>query len=307
MPPIANAPGRAVGLLNHSDDRRTRGATRGCRIQAVGVLAAVSWAIGGCPPPQQPMIRLDPIPMHEAVAVVNKNIALIEGTLRATGPVDGTFTLKDGRRRKYHVEGTLFFLAPRHFRFDMKKFGDRLFLFGSNKWDYWVYTKEDDAHYCGRYGAREEPPAGLPARPDQILDALGLTAVPDETQSGSPVRVTQRVVDDYQQLLFLRYDDAGGLIVEKEYWLDRSPPRLIRRVIHRDRLGAVELESTLDNYKPRVGGGPLLPHLISAEWSKAEAEMRFSVRNWTLVTQVGPDGIQFVTPDACAHPDSGLD
>src|SRR3972149_5050597 len=84
-----------------------------------------------------PSRSLDLIPTRDAAQIVNANAAKIKGTLRASGSVDGYFTTPEGRRRNYHVDGTLFYLAPRYFRFDLKSIGDRQILLGSNDQYYW--------------------------------------------------------------------------------------------------------------------------------------------------------------------------
>ncbi|MGB2987451.1 MAG: hypothetical protein WBE26_16425, partial [Phycisphaerae bacterium] len=109
----------------------------------------------------------------------------------------------------------------------------------------------------------------------------------------------QRIVDDYQQILFLVYDDQGRVVLEKEYWLDRYWPQLIRRVIFRDADGVVTMQSALDDYKAYSHGGPLLPYTMTADWPESDTQLRFHVRKWTLVETVGPESIQFATPREC--------
>jgi len=258
----------------------------------------------GCPSKPRPgPAALAPIPMHQALGIVNHNIAKVGGTLRASGSVDGHFTTPEGRQVRYDLNGILFYLAPTYVRFDLKKFGDRQFLFGSNEQMYWVYTKDGDAYSCGRQGAPHELPADIPARPDQIADAMGLAVVPGT--EGASVKRVQRVVDQYQQILFLIRDANGRLLIEKEYWLDRTPPQLIRHVVFRDADGVVEMASTLGDYREMVGGGPLLPREMVAEWPKAGAQMRFRIQKWESVPQVGPTGPQFATPAECSESTGG--
>ena len=88
-------------------------------------------------------------------------------------------------------------------------------------------------------------------------------------------------------------------MLEKEYWLDRYPPRLVRRVMFRDADGVVTMESQLDDYRLLAAHGPLLPHQITAEWPKADARMRFRVDRWTPEEGVRPDGVQFAAPREC--------
>ena len=48
------------------------------------------------------------------------------------------------------------YLAPRYFRFDLKSFGDRQILLGSNAEHFWFYSKQDDSYYCGHQGSGED-------------------------------------------------------------------------------------------------------------------------------------------------------
>jgi hypothetical protein len=250
----------------------------------------------------------DPMPLAEAAAVVNRNIALIPATLRAIGPVDGHVTLPERGRRTYHLDGVLFFRAPRFFRFDLKGLGETQILIGSNHRDYWCFSKFDETTVCGRHGAAEDLPQGLPARPDQLIDALGLTPIPvpgapaapaPNSAGDHPVRVVQRVVEHVQQLLFLIHDGQGNVLIEKEYWVDRYPPHFVRKVIFRDADGVVEMESTLEAYQSVGDTGLQIPHRMTAEWPRLGARLRFDVRKWTLHPQIGPAAPQFVTPTDC--------
>lgn len=244
-------------------------------------------ALGGCQH-AGPSRRLDLIPTREAAQVVNANAARITGTLRASGSVDGYFTTADGRRRNYHVDGTLFYLAPRYFRFDLKSLGDRQILLGSNAEYYWFYNKQDDSYHCWNQGSDEDTPAEVPVRPDQVIDALAL----------APIHVLSLEGSDADSG-FPDPEAPDRLPLQKEYWGDPDSPQVIRQVVLRDAAGTVTMRSSLDKYKPISPDGPLLPCSMIAHWPTSRAQMRFRVDKWTLVGQVGPDGPQFATPPEC--------
>ncbi len=237
--------------------------------------------------------------MRNAIQIVNENTGEVAGTLRASGFVDGRFVLPDGRRGSYHLDGILFYLAPIYVRFDLKSFGDRKFLFGSNADYYWYYDREADTYQCGRHGVDDELSPDIPISPEQIVDALGLTPIPTEVSVAGQSQAVQRIVHEYQQILFIVHDDENHVRLQKEYWLDRYWPRLVRRVIFRDADGVVEMESKLDNYRPVTPGGLLLPQEMTAAWPKTGAQMRFRVRKWQLVEGVGPESLQFTAPGVC--------
>ena len=265
---------------------------RGRELTAAG---ATTILLLGCHPRPTP-VRLDPLPMKQAIAIVDANVAKITGTLRASGSVDGYFTKPDSKRTGFNLDGILFYLAPSYFRFDLKKFGDRQLLLGSNEITYWVYDKQGDAFHCGRLGHPEDVPSDVPVRPEQIVAALGLSFISQQDDQLDPV---QRIVDDYQQILFVGSREHDRRAVEKEYWLDRSGPRLIGRVLFRDQNGMAEMESRLEDYRALGLDGPMLPHTMTAEWPRQGVRLRFRVGTWRVENRVTADGPQFATPSAC--------
>ncbi len=273
--------------------------TSGHTRRAVAAAIALTTVLGGCHPGPE-RFPLEPLPMRDAVRIVNENTTKVAGTLRASGHVDGRFTLSDGRSGSYHLDGILFYLAPKYVRFDLKSFGDRKFLFGSNAEYYWYYDAEADTYHCGRHGSYNELSNQIPIPPDQIVDALGLAVIPIEVSQDDPTQPVQRVVADHQQILFLVRDERGHITLQKEYWLDRCWPRLLRRVVFRDADGVVEMESELGDYRALAPDGPLLPHVMSAMWPETDAWMRFRVSKWRLEESVGPDDVQFTAPPDCA-------
>ncbi len=232
--------------------------------------------------------------------MVNANIASTDGTIRAVGPVDGHFTSPSGRKRSFHLSGVLFYLAPSYLRFDLKSLGERQALFGTNDLDYWFYSKEDDRFICGPGRGDDNLLDDLPIQPEEIADAMGLRGIAIDESNGNTLGAVQRIVDDFQQILFVARDQFDEAILEKEYWLDRYPPNQIRRVLFRDRNGDVVMESELDDYQSINERGTLLPTMISARWVKTGAFIRFRVRSWAVFEQVKADGVQFATPPECA-------
>jgi len=239
------------------------------------------------------------LPLADAAAIVNQNLAKANGTLRANGSVDATMTTASGSRRSLHLDGVLFFLEPRYLRLDLKSFGERQMLLGSNLTEYWVYDREENRYECGRHGDRGALPAGIRIRPAQLIDALGLSSIPTQAVSPDGIRRVQRIEGEFQQILFMDRDAQGQLGLQKEYWLDRNEPRLVRRVIFRDAEGQLEMDSRLDDYSEAFPGGPLLPRTLVARWPREGAEINFRFSKWTIEPSVKPGGIQFATPREC--------
>ncbi|MCH8150492.1 MAG: hypothetical protein IH987_21360 [Planctomycetes bacterium] len=271
------------------------------RLACSSMAVATGLLVGGCPPPAR-VAPFDPVPMRQALYVLNENAAAIRGTLRATGSVDGFMTDDGGRKRGFHVDGVLFFLSPSFLRFDLKKFGDRQILFGSNEDAYWVFMKDGESWYCGEHDKPGRLPPEVPVKPAQLVDALGLNPVQIGAGSQRLRSPIQRVTEFFQQILFLEHDERGRLVLVKEYWLDRYPPRLVRRVIFRDGDGVVEMDSRLDDYRRLEAGGPLLPRVMTADWPQSGAQIRFRIDKWKRFEEIKRDAMQFKVPRACDLP-----
>lgn len=256
----------------------------------LGFVLACCW---GCRS-QPHRVLLDPISIGDAAGIANANVERIDGVLRASGAVDGWITLADGQKRSYHLDGVLFYLAPHFVRFDLKAFGQRQLLFGSNNEYHWYYDKEEDRYHCGRHGDDTAYAAELPAPPDQIIEILGLRSIPLES-------AIQRVVEDHQQILIVAQHATGRRFIQKEYWLDRYAPRLLRRMVFRNHDGVVTMESRFDDYARLTTDGPWLPHQITATWPQTQASMTFHIRKWKAFENLGPDSIQFALPTDCAE------
>lgn len=257
--------------------------------------------VAGCPP--RPPVPLDPIPMDEAIGLVNTNTARINTCIKAEGWADGYFHTEAGRRYPFDLPHTsLQVIAPRHLYLSAKSglLTEELML-GSNDRKYWLHVKQDDDTYrYGTHAALEADPASaMPLRPDQLIEALGLNGLPEDTTG--PSGPVQRIVDEYQQLVFLAYTADGQGLIRKEYWLERYEPRLIRRIVFRDAMGRVVMQSQLDAYKPMAGEGPLLPHRIRVEWPQQDSLLRFRISRWKPMPSRGPDHPAFVAP-----PDRGM-
>ena len=143
----------------------------------VGVLFAlavfVMGVMGGCVTSPKAAPR-SPVSLRSAIETVNANASAIRGTLRASGFVDGTSTLSNGRKMDYHLDGILFYLRPTYVRFDLKSFGDRKFLLGSNAEAFWIFDKAEERYHCGRHGEESELAEALPIPPDRVVDAFCL-------------------------------------------------------------------------------------------------------------------------------------
>jgi hypothetical protein len=278
--------------------------TRRTHAQVGALFALVVFVMGamsGCVAPPKALPR-SPVSLRSAVETVNTNASAIQGTLRASGFVDGTSTLSDGRKMDYHLDGVLFYLRPTYVRFDLKSFGDRKFLLGSNAESFWIFDKAQERYHCARHGEESELAEALPIPPDRVVDALGLSLINLDADDESTLGHVQRIVSDFQQVLFLERNADGLAALHKEYWIDRYPPYLIRRVIFRDLQGDVEMVSELGDYKPIASGGPLLPHSMKADWPRRGSQMRFRVSTWRIIPDLGPDAPQFLPPSACRDP-----
>lgn len=269
---------------------RLRASSRVLRVIPLGLMVLVA----GCPAP--PSKWLPAVPMQQAVGIVNRNCDRVITGLQALGSARGHFVDDKGTRRAFDCDANLLVLAPRHLRLDLTSLGQTQVLFGSNDELYWVHVKpEVDTYWFGRYAKLSDLDlGGIPIRPDMVVESLGINGLPEDTTgTAGPF---QRIVGEYQQLLFVRYDPDGQGLIYKEYWLDRREPRLIGRILFRDAMGRVLMRSQLSDYRRLEGQGPLIAHRIDVDWPQQDAELHLKVRRWSVRLELTPDHRAFTAP-----------
>jgi hypothetical protein len=104
------------------------------------------------------------------------------------------------------------------------------------------------------------------------------------------------VVEDHQQLIYFARRPDGDEYIEKEYWLDRHPPFLIRRIVFRDSDGRVAMSSELDKFRPVGEQGALLPHEIRLSWPLDDAATTFRIARWREMPDMTPQHRAFISP-----------
>jgi hypothetical protein len=248
----------------------------------VCVTLAVLAGATGCPEKgKRAPIPYPPLRIEEAIGLVNRNNARVTGALKAkAGHARGHYTDSEGKRKEFDVDAALLVLPPRHLRLDMSVLGNSQFIFGSNGKRYWMEQPPADALTWGRHEQADRLLADdLIIRPDLMIEALGFNPLPENTTGdGGPV---QRITPDYQQLLFLDYDSSLQGFITKEYWLSRHDPQLIARIIFRDSLGLVTMDSKLSAYRRMGEGGPLLPSRVEVNWPESGSAMVFTTMGWS--------------------------
>ncbi len=260
------------------------------------IAVTVLWlGVVGCDP--SPVRTMPPITLHDAIDIVNDNTVLIEGCLKATGSARGHVVDAQGKRQQFDLHTSVQVLSPRYMYATFKSgLGAEEMLLGSNQQKFWMYIKRDgDTYRSGTYASLQEGKStSLSLRPDLLIEAMGFYALPNTTVgTGGPLH---RVADNHQQLFFLAYTDEGQGIIQKEYWLDRQSPRLIRKIIFRDAMGRVVMQSDLDDYRSVGDSALVLPHLVRIDWPQDGGLLELDIRKWNSMPGRGPDHAAFVAP-----------
>ncbi len=217
---------------------------------------------------------------EEITEAIEANAARLDQALwSSNASVTARFLDRQRVERTYNLEGAFLYQAPRSLRVDLRPgVGDQVMQIGSNDDDYWVWIEpEMGLLWWGRYRYLGRPCAGrMAVRPDQLVAALMLDGLP--RRGGRLIGPARKHGNTYDILYYVRCDDAadraasseGGAALEyrldREYWVERVPPFMVRVVQFRDALGRVVTSALLDDYRPAWDGGPLVPHTISMHW-----------------------------------------
>jgi hypothetical protein len=253
-------------------------------------------AMFGCPPPPPMDQYFDPIPLRDIVSRVNANSERLTVTVKAIGGhATGQYRDADGVVRAFDLDASLLVMNPRFLRLDLKAMFESQLVFGSNAQKYWVVQPAQRTLTWGAHDRRAIPSAEeLVVRPDLFVEALGMNPLPRETRgTNGPM---QRVTAKHQQLLFVEYDQSGQAFVSKEYWISRSRPHVVERMVFRDPDGAVALDSRISDYRQIGVNGPYLPHKIDVVAPATKSRLYFTALGWQIAEQVGAEHPAFVFP-----------
>jgi hypothetical protein len=269
----------------------------------------------GCPPPpkvQPAPPELPPRSLDDIVVTIEANAAKLNQALWSNSvAVTARFTDQRGKEHVYNLDSNFLFRPPQCLRMDLRpSMGDQVMQIGSNDADYWAWI-EPELHtmWWGRYVHVGKPCATtIAVRPNQLVAALGLGGLPSPSEHLiGPIRKYGRTFDI---LYYLREEPSAispqlsaeenapptgpaqhstlttqdsalstqdSFLIDREYWVERVPPYLVRVVEFRDRLGRVTTSAFLDDYRAAWEGGPLVPHAVSIIWHQDNGKFTMTI------------------------------
>ena len=247
---------------------------------------------------------LPPGEISDITAAIASNAARIDRPLWASS-ASVTARMKDehGKKHAYNLEGSLLFDKPRSFRMDLRPgLGEQVMGLGSNDEEYWIWIEpEVRMMRWGRHRFADQPCArSTGIRVDQLVASLGLGGLP--TGSEGLQGPAGRRGKKHEILEYSRTSSGGGNLIDREYWVDRAPPFLIRVVNFQDAQGRVTMSAYLDDYKPAWTDGPMVPHSVSMIWPLDDSKftMRISRLKGMENGKVAPTA--FVRPTRATLP-----
>jgi hypothetical protein len=239
------------------------------------------------------------------VNIINRNRDALPRALKAAGRVSGQVKDGAGQLRRFDPDAFLQLLVPTrgesvdkvaYFLFTLKILGQTELLAGSNAKDCWLYIRQDNDRYL--YGSPESFAeirlTNIALRPGDLLDAMGLNRLPEP--GTSPAGPFQRVDDEYQQLLMIENVSSEDRQINREYWVERRSPFLMRKVVFRDRDGRAETIVSLNDYRLVADSRGSLPHEILFQWPGDESWLRFKVSKWSQREELNPTHPALIAP-----------
>ncbi|MEK6642646.1 MAG: hypothetical protein AABZ08_01960 [Planctomycetota bacterium] len=248
--------------------------------------------LAGCPP-QPGVSDTKPRPPRgtdDIVTAIAENTAKLDRALWSNSvSVSARFRDERGQAHAYNLEGTLLFRSPRDLRIDLRHaLSERVMGIGSNATDYWVWIEPDlGLLRWGRHEHAHKPCAEkIPVRPDQLAAVLGFDGLPHETSDFiGPIRKSGH---EFDILTYSHRTAAGRWRLDREYFVDRKPPNLIRLVAFYDEFGRRIMSALLDDHRAAWEGGPLVPHQINISWPTDDANFNLSALAIEGRTTVSP-------------------
>lgn len=258
-------------------------------------------AFTGCGPNagmSQSKVEGPPRATEEILAHIAANAAKLDRALWA-GHVSVNARFRDDRkkRREYNLEGTLLFRSPRELRIDLRHaLSARVMGIGSNEAEYWVWIEPDlGLLRWGRHEHAGKPCAEkIPVRPDQLASLLGFDGLPPQT--GELVGPVRRAGREFDIFGYTRRNSSGAWKLDREYFVDRRAPYLVRLVAFYDEYGRRVMSAMLDDHRPAWKDGPLVPHQININWPTDDGNFNLSALAIEGRTTVSPRAFNRPTP-----------
>ena len=259
----------------------------------------------GCPPRERPTFEEGPPKVlrstDEIIETIEANAAKLDQALWSSSvSATGRYLDGEGGEHSFNFDGTLLFRRPRGFRMDLRPgLGEQVMQIGSNDETFWVWIEpEMRAMHWGHHRNAGLPCCEkMPVRPDQLVSALAVGGLPDESEGlYGPIRDARTTYD------VLTYHRAAPFHDHRRYYIDREPPYLVRLVVFRDELGRDVTSAFLADYRTAWEGGPMLPHEVSVIWAQDGAKFTMSVGGYVPKKENEVSPRAFVMPDRTTLP-----
>lgn len=236
------------------------------------------------------------------VSTINANNSQIDRPLYASPvQVSAKFVDDRGHSHSYVLEGGLLVRCPSDFRLDLRhSLSEPVMQVAANADEFWLWIRpETSTFWWGRFANVGKPCMDpMPLRPDELADVLGMRPLPTARDGAvGPARIFG---EKYDRLVYLRR--AGDAFsVEREYWVERTPPFLVRLILFRDEMGRRSMNALLDDYRAAWSGGPLVAHKISVYWPQKagkleEGRLLLTIDRWTEPNRISSRA--FVRPES---------
>lgn len=236
------------------------------------LLAALLSGLCGCQPPdlwkQDQRLPVEPAASYQQVVRrVNENSVLMNFTLDARGDARAQYLGRTGKPEPFDGTVKMLFRRPRDLYMKIEhSLGGDVMQIGSNSVEFWVWKKlNDDRYWWGRHDQMdEEAAAELPIHPEDVVEIVGLSRLPEETHPDTGPLFT--VHADTYLLTFLAADAEGHIHPVRNVRIDRREPYLIREMEYLSPAGRILTRARVTDYQLIPGTAVRVPHLIRIDW-----------------------------------------
>lgn len=252
------------------------------------LLSAGCAVLCGCPPAEVKTSRpTAPRTNQDIVGIINANNSRIDRPLYAS-PAHVVAQMVDdrGTAHRYSLDGSLLVRTPHDFRLDLRHpIGEQVMQVAANAETFWLWVKpEVSTYWWGRFDNVGKPCAdAMPLRPEQLAEVLGMRVLPLPRDGAiGPARMYG---EQYDRLLYFGSAGGGLYALDREYWVERAPPYMVRLILFRDAYGRRAMNANLDDYRPAWPDGPLVAHRISIDWPPSDGhgeggKLLVTIDNW---------------------------
>jgi hypothetical protein len=220
---------------------------------------------------------------------VNENSLAMNFMLRGGGVTAKGEYVEGGKSEAYELTGTLLYRKPRYLYLKLQhSLGGKMEI-GSNSQEFWVWKRigKDRYYYGSQQSVDEQQDLDIPLRPTDLVEVLGLGALPAESVEATNFSVKE----NRYEIRVMGRSSGGKTYNSKLIRVDRRAPHLVREMEYYNPNGQPRVVAHLSRYEAVDGSNVQAPRRILIEWPDRGGHMNLEFASMQRFDSARAEGL----------------